>query len=163
MRKRAGSLVVNNRAEITQIECPKLSRALFTEYFFTSPTFRSSLPVTFSAVPRSCKLGFPIAFPASSLTLPVTSFVVPFILSVVLDFILLIRGACFVRFGLFRLLCETKLAQSLQNRLLRPAAGPETDPTKNGEATDITIAVTPPNVAGNCFARITLRPLRATF
>jgi hypothetical protein len=59
--------------------------------FFTSPTFRSTLPAIFSVVPRSSKLGFPTAFPVSSFTLPATSFAVPFTLSVVLEFMLLIR------------------------------------------------------------------------
>jgi hypothetical protein len=82
---------------ITQIEqaanirdvCPakKSPRRYLPNTFFTSPTFRSTLPATFSAVPRSRKSGFPIALPVSSLTLPATSFAVPFTLSVVLEFI----------------------------------------------------------------------------
>ena len=45
----------------------------FSKTFFTSPTFRSTLPPTFSAVPRSSKSWFPIALPVSSLTLPTAS------------------------------------------------------------------------------------------
>src|SRR4029077_14128932 len=59
--------------------------------FFTSPTFRSTFPATFSVVPRSCRSGFPIAFPVSSLTLPATCLAVPFTLSVALEFMLRIR------------------------------------------------------------------------
>ena len=69
--------------------------------FFTSPTFRSTLPAIFSVVPRSSKLGLPTAFPVSSFTFPATSFAVPFTLSVVLEFMLLIRRRS--GFGLSRL------------------------------------------------------------
>src|SRR6476661_4977632 len=61
----------------------------FPKTFFTSPTFRSTLPPTFSAVPRSCKSWFPIALPVFSLTLPTASFAVPSILSCVLESITL--------------------------------------------------------------------------
>src|SRR4029077_8983208 len=57
----------------------------FPKTFFTSPTFRSTFPPTFSAVPRSRKSWFPIALPVSSLTLPTASFAVPSTLSCVLE------------------------------------------------------------------------------
>lgn len=83
-----GSHKSRKRPNIRDV-CPakKSPRRYLPNTFFTSPTFRSTLPATFSAVPRSRKSGFPIALPVSSLTLPATSFAVPFTLSVVLEFI----------------------------------------------------------------------------
>src|SRR5471030_2548925 len=66
-------------------------RRYLPKTFFMSPTFFCTLPATFSSVPRSLKLGLPIAFPLSSLTLPLASRRVPLILSFVLDLIHLIR------------------------------------------------------------------------
>src|SRR4051794_9561841 len=69
----------------------KESRHYLSNTFFTSPTFFSIFPATFSAVPRSCKSGLPTAFPATSFTFPVASLAVPSALSCVLEFMLLIR------------------------------------------------------------------------
>src|SRR5439155_19539419 len=55
--------------------------------FFTSPILPCSFPPAFSAVPRSCKSGLPVAVPAFSFTLPFASLKPPLILSFVLDFI----------------------------------------------------------------------------
>src|SRR5205085_2920378 len=55
--------------------------------FSTSPILRCSFPPAFSAVPRSCKFGLPVAVPAFSFTLPFASLNPPLILSFVLDFI----------------------------------------------------------------------------
>ena len=54
---------------------PGLTRYL-PKTFFTSPTFRSTFPAIFSAVPRSLKSWFPVALPVSSLTFPTASFAV---------------------------------------------------------------------------------------
>ena len=55
--------------------------------FSTSPILRCSFPPAFSAVPRSCKSGLPVAVQAFSFTLPFASLKPPLILSFVLDFI----------------------------------------------------------------------------
>ena len=83
---------------------PQKPEALFTEYFFHFADFPFHFAGDLFCCPRSCKLRFPMAFPVSSLTLPATSFAVPFTLSVVLEFIMLIRCACRLRLGLFRVL-----------------------------------------------------------
>lgn len=61
--------------------------AYLPKTFFTSPTLRSTLPSSFSAVPRFLKSGLPMSLPVSSFTLPATSFAVPLILSSELEFI----------------------------------------------------------------------------
>jgi hypothetical protein len=63
----------------------------FPNTFFTSPIFFCTLPAAFSAVPRSWRLGLPVALPASSFTLPEISFAVPFTLSVALEFMTAVR------------------------------------------------------------------------
>jgi hypothetical protein len=78
----------------------RLVRSYFPNTFFTSPTLFWTWPATFSAVPRSRRSGLPIAFPASSLIFPFASWIPPWILSVVLEFIHLIRISRPVRAGL---------------------------------------------------------------
>src|SRR6478609_8079298 len=72
----------------------------FPNTFFTSPTLFCTLPATFSVVPRSRRSRLPIAFPASSLTFPLASWIRPLILSSVLEFIHLIRASRRVGAGL---------------------------------------------------------------
>ncbi len=74
----------------------------FPKTFLTSPTFRSTLPSTFSAVPRSLKVGLPSALPVSSFILPTASLAVPLILSFVLELIIVHRACAGFRLGLFR-------------------------------------------------------------
>src|SRR4030095_975104 len=76
------------------------SKRYFPNTFFTSPTLFCTLPATFSVVPRSRRSGLPIAFPASSLTFPLASWIRPLILSFVLEFIHLIRASHRVGAGL---------------------------------------------------------------
>src|ERR1022692_1532473 len=45
----------------------------FSKTFSICPTFFSTFPVFFSAVPSACKLGLFVTLPAVSLTLPFTS------------------------------------------------------------------------------------------
>jgi hypothetical protein len=89
-------LLVANRVHSLQ---GMSSKRYFPNTFFTSPTLFCTLPATFSAVPRSRTSGLPIAFPASSLTFPLASWIRPLILSFVLEFIHLIRASHRVRAG----------------------------------------------------------------
>ena len=70
--------------------------------FLTSPIFRWTFPLTFSAVPRSRRFGSPAVFPTSSFTLPLASLILPFALSFVLDFILTIRASANRRLAQFK-------------------------------------------------------------
>src|SRR5687768_1980740 len=64
----------------------------FPKTFFTSPILFRTVPLTLSAVPRSCRSRFPVARPAFSFTAPLACSTRPLILSLVLDFMPSIRG-----------------------------------------------------------------------
>src|ERR1043165_4176954 len=72
--------------------CDEGAGVYWPKTFLISPTLRWILPPVFSTVPRSSRSRLPVARPAFSFTLPLTSWAAPLILSFVLDFILVNRA-----------------------------------------------------------------------